>query len=96
MTVSRVDRFVRIASDGARSEVDRPVAVEAPVAVDVNGIGYAVMMATPADFDDFGPDSRFPKALSATSQRSSRSTASRWKRAGCFGCGSLPTGWNAS
>ncbi len=31
----------------------RELAVEAPVAVEVNGIGYAVMMMTPADLDAF-------------------------------------------
>lgn len=30
------------------------VAVEAPVAIEVNGLGYAVMMATPTDLVDFG------------------------------------------
>ena len=37
---------------GKRSSVDRPVAVEQPVAIEVNGIGYAVLMATPAAIDD--------------------------------------------
>ena len=31
----------------------RDVAVEAPVAIEVNGIGYAVMMATPSHLEDF-------------------------------------------
>ncbi|SBV31476.1 Protein FdhD homolog [uncultured Sphingopyxis sp.] len=31
----------------------RSIAVEAPVSVEVGGIGYAVMMATPADLDDY-------------------------------------------
>lgn len=31
----------------------RDVAIEAPVSVEVNGIGYAVMMATPADLEDY-------------------------------------------
>lgn len=31
----------------------RPLAIEAPVAVEINGIGYAVMMATPADLQDY-------------------------------------------
>lgn len=38
----------------AESEaVTRGVAVEAPVALEINGIGYAVMMATPVALDDF-------------------------------------------
>ena len=32
---------------------ERTLAVEVPVAVEVNGIGYAVMMMTPADFAQF-------------------------------------------
>ena len=47
---------VPVRSVGADGRVDagrRAVAVEAPVAVSFLGIGYAVMMATPADLDDF-------------------------------------------
>ena len=50
---SRVAGFRRIAADGATAAIDRPLAVEAPVAIEINGIGYAVMMATPGDLDDF-------------------------------------------
>ena len=45
--------FARLGSDGATDGVSREVAIEAPVAIEVNGLGYAVMMATPADLDDF-------------------------------------------
>ena len=38
--------------DGQRDD-DRALAEEAPVAVEVNGLGYAVMMMTPADLDQF-------------------------------------------
>lgn len=31
----------------------RALAVEAPVAIEINGVGYAVMMATPADLEDY-------------------------------------------
>lgn len=34
-------------------EIARIVPVEMPVAIEFNGIGYAVMMATPTDLDDF-------------------------------------------
>jgi len=39
--------------DGARIAVERAIAVETPVAVEFNGIGYAVVMATPDDLTDF-------------------------------------------
>ena len=39
--------------DGTRAPVARAVAVESPVAIEMNGLGYAVMMATPADLADF-------------------------------------------
>ena len=35
------------------AELTRSIAVEAPVSVEVGGIGYAVMMATPTDLDDY-------------------------------------------
>ncbi len=35
------------------AELTRSIAVEAPVSVEVGGIGYAVMMATPADIEDY-------------------------------------------
>ena len=38
---------------GADKACDRAVPVEAPVAIEVNGLGYAVMMATPADLAAF-------------------------------------------
>ena len=45
--------FERITPDGARAAVTRALAAEVPVAVEVSGIGYAVMMATPRDLEDF-------------------------------------------
>lgn len=45
---------LRIAADGGREAQQRPVPPEAPVAISFLGIGYAVMMATPADLEDFG------------------------------------------
>ncbi|WP_338466844.1 formate dehydrogenase accessory sulfurtransferase FdhD [Novosphingobium sp. ZN18A2] len=34
-------------------DIDRPLIEEAPVAIEINGIGYAVMMATPTDLADY-------------------------------------------
>ncbi|MBB36089.1 MAG: sulfurtransferase FdhD [Hirschia sp.] len=39
--------------DGDRHAIDRAFIIEAPIAVEFNGIGYAVMMATPLDLVDF-------------------------------------------
>lgn len=46
-------RFESIGADGGRTPVTRSIAIERPIAIEFNGIGYAVMMATPRDLDDF-------------------------------------------
>ncbi|WP_019515292.1 formate dehydrogenase accessory sulfurtransferase FdhD [Sphingomonas sp. Mn802worker] len=46
-------RFTRIEPDGTSASITRAIVPEHPVAIEVNGLGYAVMMATPADLDDF-------------------------------------------
>ena len=49
----QIRRFDRVAAgDGAVEAIDRAVAIETPIAIEFNGIGYAVLMATPADLDD--------------------------------------------
>ncbi|MDE2301894.1 MAG: formate dehydrogenase accessory sulfurtransferase FdhD [Sphingomonadales bacterium] len=48
----RAARFLRVAADGAAAPLTREVAGEAPVAIEINGLGYAVLMATPADLGD--------------------------------------------
>jgi FdhD protein len=45
--------FDIVSRDGATGGAIRAVAIEQPVAIEVNGLGYAVMMATPADLTDF-------------------------------------------
>lgn len=50
---SRTAAFRSITPEGDARPVERAVAVERPVAIEFNGIGYAVMMATPADLRDF-------------------------------------------
>lgn len=52
MTASRIAPTVRLTPDGRQSD-PRTLAVEAPIAIEYNGIGYAVMMATPADLEDY-------------------------------------------
>jgi FdhD protein len=42
-----------IRTDGTRRAISRDWVPEAPVALEFNGLSYAVMMATPADLDDF-------------------------------------------
>lgn len=46
-------QFDRVTPEGLRRPAVRTLAEEVPVAIEVNGIGYAVMMATPADLEDF-------------------------------------------
>ena len=53
MSISLRYDFTRIGSDESVITIARNVATEMPVAVEFNGIGYAVMMMTPADLDDF-------------------------------------------
>lgn len=44
--------LVRINRDGSRETVERNLAEEVPIALEFNGIGYAVLMATPGDLED--------------------------------------------
>ena len=50
----RRHRFRRISAAGEVSELERAVADETPIAIEYNGIGYAVLMATAADLEDLG------------------------------------------
>ena len=42
-----------VRADGTRRAITREWVSEAPVALEFNGLSYAVMMATPADLEDF-------------------------------------------
>ena len=46
-------RFHCITPDGGIRSIERSLAVEMPMAIEIDGIGYAVMMATPDALDDF-------------------------------------------
>jgi FdhD protein len=49
---ARVARFRSIAAAGSDDSLTRAVAEEMPVAIELNGIGYAVLMCTPTALDD--------------------------------------------
>jgi FdhD protein len=49
----RSSTFLRLLPEGSAAPIARPLAVEMPIAIEIDGIGYAVMMATPDAIDDF-------------------------------------------
>ncbi len=51
--IAREEAVGLLRPDGSIAAGDRTIAVEAPVAIEVDGIGYAVMMMTPADLPAF-------------------------------------------
>ncbi|GAO39340.1 formate dehydrogenase maturation protein FdhD [Sphingomonas changbaiensis NBRC 104936] len=53
MRESTPSRFTEVRADGGTLPIEREIAAECPCAIEVNGLGYAVMMLTPAYLDDF-------------------------------------------
>ena len=52
MTSSRLETVLVLRPDGIVA-AERRIAIEAPVAIEIDGLGYAVMMMTPADLPAF-------------------------------------------
>ncbi len=48
-----ISTAVRRITPDEQQDAKRPLPIEAPIAIEYNGIGFAVMMATPKDFEDF-------------------------------------------
>ena len=67
MTSSRVAPALVLGPDSAVLG-QRRCAVEAPVAVEVDGLGYAVMMMTPADLHDFAVGFMLTERLANTAE----------------------------
>jgi FdhD protein len=57
---------VSVFPDGSRAAVTRAWVPEAPVALEFNGLSYAVMMATPADLADFALGFALTEGLAAS------------------------------
>jgi FdhD protein len=52
MKATSTHRFSRKSADGDAQDILRELAVETPIAIEVNGLGYAVLMASPSDLTD--------------------------------------------
>jgi len=52
--------------DGSQRAVERPFAPEVPVALEYNGLSYAVMMASPSDLEDFVTGFALTEGLAAS------------------------------
>jgi FdhD protein len=52
MKPTSTHRFSRSSAQGDAQDVTRELAVEMPTAIEINGLGYAVLMASPLDLTD--------------------------------------------
>ncbi len=66
MTATRVEATRIVSPGGGGIAAPREVAVEAPVAIEVDGFGYAVMMMTPADLAAFATGFMLTERLADT------------------------------
>ena len=60
------ETLFEIRPDGTRRAITRDWVPEAPVALEFNGLSYAVMMASPADLDDFATGFALSEGLAAS------------------------------
>jgi len=66
MMPSRIEATRVVRPDATVTAGERAVAIEAPVAIEVDGIGYAVMMMTPRDLDAFATGFMLTERLADT------------------------------
>ncbi len=60
------DKPIQFAADGSVKSIERDWVPEVPVALEYNGLSYAVMMATPSDLEDFARGFALTEGLART------------------------------